>query len=386
MPLVMKHFMKFIAAPPPLHNGERMRALDLNFSVQPPLRSDYPIGVVGAGFAMQSLHLPAYRNAGFPVFAISSRTTETARELAHRFAIPHVYDSVGAMVASGKVELLDVAVPPDQQLAVVRQIVGAPGRVRGLLLQKPLAMTLAEATEIVSLCQAAGIRLIVNQNMRYDASIRALKTLVSRRLLGDPVLFTITMHAPPHWQPWVSSYPSLTLLNLSVHHLDCCRHLLGEPEFVFCSARPDQTHPQQDGICLTILEYQSGVRAMALENTAARFGAPSLKWRWEGTTGWAAGQCGWPGYPNRVPSRLRYSLGGTGVMESPVWDTAWFPDAFEAPMGALMDAVTNNENGESSGVDNLNTMALVEAARLSLKKHCPIRPVDVPVLLGLRRQ
>ena len=41
--------------------------------------------------------------------------------------------------------------------------------------------------------------------MRYDHSMRALKTLLDRGVLGEPVLATIEMRAIPHWQPFCVS-------------------------------------------------------------------------------------------------------------------------------------------------------------------------------------
>ena len=51
-------------------------------------------------------------------------------------------------------------------------------------------------------CAAAGITLTVNQNMRYDQSVRAGKTLLENGILGEPVLATIEMRGIPHWMPW----------------------------------------------------------------------------------------------------------------------------------------------------------------------------------------
>src|SRR5215831_9032654 len=92
--------------------------------------------------------------------------------------------------------------------------------IKGVLCQKPLAVTLSDAQEIVRLCREAGIKLGVNQNMRYDQSIRALKILLGTGELGTPVLATIEMRAVPHWQTWLRNYGRLTLLNMSIHHLD----------------------------------------------------------------------------------------------------------------------------------------------------------------------
>ncbi len=80
-------------------------------------------------------------------------------------------------------------------------------RVRGILAQKPLAMSYAEASRVVAACARAGVLLQVNQNMRYDQSVRALKSLIDDRVLGEPVLATIEMRAIPHWMPWARERP-----------------------------------------------------------------------------------------------------------------------------------------------------------------------------------
>ena len=146
---------------------------------------------------------------------------------------------------------------------------------------------------MVLACERAGVRFCVNQNMRYDHSIRALKTVLRRGYLGEPVLATVDMRAIPHWQPWAKDYGKVTLAFMSIHHLDSFRYLFGDPEFVYASARHDPRldFPHRDGIVLYILEYANGMRAAAWDDTwtgPAREGGASdiyIKWRVEGTDG-----------------------------------------------------------------------------------------------------
>jgi predicted dehydrogenase len=255
--------------------------------------------------------------------------------------------------------------------------------VKGVLVQKPLALNYSDAAEIVRICKERGLRLAVNQNMRFDQSIRALRSLLRQGFLGEPVLATIDMRAVPHWQPWVKDYSRLTLLNMSVHHLDCYRFLFGEPESVYASVRPSPRLPfaHRDGICLYILEYSNGLRATGCDDIYVGPGNSRealdcyIRWRVEGSEGVAQGTLGWPGYPNRVPSQIEFStLREPGVWHSPRWREVWFPDAFAGPMGALMDSVARGVESEISGEDNLRSMALVDACYASVEQHRPIDP------------
>lgn len=342
------------------------------------------IGCVGAGFIMAECHLVAYRSAGFNPVAICSRRSERAREVARRHQIPRCHDTYQELLDDPGVEVVDIAVPPDVQIEVVREAVRRR-HVRGILAQKPLGVDYEGAREIVSLCREAGIALAVNQNMRFDQSIRALKGVLERGDLGEPVLATIDMRAIPHWMPWQERLGWVTLRILSIHHLDTFRYLFGDPERVYASVRADPRtrFAHEDGICLYILEYASGLRAASWDDVWAgpvKEGAAAdigIRWRVEGTEGMARGTIGWPSYPERTPSTIDFTTTGSGTWTSPRWKEVWFPDAFSGPMGDLLRALEERRPPEISGEDNLKTMALVEACYLSAAEHRAVAIAEI---------
>ncbi len=347
-----------------------------------PRRRDWGIGVVGAGFIVRDCHLVAYRDAGFRTLAITSRTESRAREVAELRGVPRVYPTVEALLDDPEIEIIDLAVPPAEQPEMIRRILAHPRKVLGILAQKPLAFTLAEARELVDACDAAGVVLQVNQNMRYDQSVRALRSLLDRRVLGDPVLATIEMRAIPHWMPWAQDGRSLATFIMSIHHLDTFRYWLGEPERVLASTRPDPRtkFPHVDGINLVILEYDEGARASSWDDVwagPAHEGAGAdlgVRWRFEGTEGAALGTIGWPAWPRKEPSTIAYTTrSDEGKWHRPMWPQAWFPDAFAGTMAGLMRALESGDQPDISGRDNLNTIALCEAVFAAASEHRVVR-------------
>jgi predicted dehydrogenase len=238
---------------------------DLTASIQPPLpiQRDVGIGCIGAGFIMADCQLVAYRQHQLRPVAITSRTRSTAEAVAARHSISAVLNTVEDVVDHPEVEVLDIAVPPDCQADVIRRALSRKSRLRGILAQKPLGRNYTEALEIVRLCEAHDVMLAVNQNMRFDQSVRACRTLLDQRVLGDPVLATIEMRAVPHWMPWQQRQGWVTLRIMSIHHLDTLRYWLGEPERVYASIRPDPRTSKQfaheDGIALYILDFPNGL-------------------------------------------------------------------------------------------------------------------------------
>ncbi|MBK9138089.1 MAG: Gfo/Idh/MocA family oxidoreductase [Verrucomicrobia bacterium] len=358
--------------------------VDLNVHPRLPQRRDWRIGVLGAGFIVSECHLVAYRKAGFNPVAIAARTRGRAEEVARRHAIPRVYETPEQLLDDPSIEVLDIAVPPAAQLPLIRAAC-ARRTVKGILAQKPLGVNYAEALEAVQACDAAGIALSVNQNMRYDQSVRAASALLRSGRLGEPVFATIDMRAIPHWMPWQRDLGWVTLRIMSIHHLDCFRFWFGNPDRIFCSVRPDPRtqFPHADGIVTYILEYGGGLRCVGVDDTwtgPAKEGCPGdlrIHWRIEGSDGLAMGDIGWCRDPYTSPSALRWAAKGDRAFHEPRWSESWFPDAFIGTMAQLLVALENRSEPEISGRDNLDTMALVEAAYQSVERRRSVALAEI---------
>jgi predicted dehydrogenase len=349
---------------------------------------DYRIGCVGAGFIMADVHLAAYADAGFPVVAIASRTEAKAVEVAARWHIPRVHATPEALIEDAAIDILDLAFPPDQQPALIRHALRQP-HIRAILAQKPLAMDFATAKALAAEARAAGKLLSVNQNMRFDQSMRVLRQVLDRGALGTSVLATIEMRAIPHWQPFLRDYGRLTLLNMSIHHLDVLRFLFGDPTEIYTAARTDPRtqFAHTDGITVSTLTFPSGCLAVSMEDVWSGPRAEGyesdiyIKWRVEGSHGVAQGTIGWPDYPAGSPSTLRYasSTHTDGKWVQPTWDTMWFPHAFRGVMEQLQYALKAGERPLLDADDNVKTMALVEAGYRSLSEHRPVKLAEFGV-------
>jgi predicted dehydrogenase len=359
--------------------------MDLDVPVPLPRRKDFRIGILGSGFIVNDCHLVSYRKAGFNPVAIASRTRANAARVADRHNIPTVYDDYEKLLDDRTIEVLDMAVVPDIQFDLIRAACQRR-TVKGILAQKPLAMNYEQASQAVKMCKDAGIALAVNQNMRYDPSVRATHRLIESGALGEPVFATIDMRGIPHFQPWQEALGWVTLRIMSIHHLDCLRYWFGDPQRIFCSTRPDPRtkFEHTDGICTYTLEYESDLRCVGIDDIwtgPAREGCPadiSIRYRIEGTDGVAMGEVGWCKDPYTSPSTLRYARKGDANFTEAKLTGSWFPDAFAGTMAQLLVAIEERSEPAISGRDNLKTMALVDAAYHSAAEHRVVELTDFP--------
>jgi predicted dehydrogenase len=354
--------------------------LGLDYRPRLPARRDRGIGVVGAGGIVHYAHLPAYRRAGFGVVGITDADGEKARRVAAEHGIPTVFPDLDALLGDPRVEIVDVAVYPWEQLGIVERAAAAG---KHLLCQKPLSDRYEGAVRAVELAEAAGVKLAVNQQMRWDAGIRYLRLLLDGGWLGTPTYATIQSHIATDWSlwPWIYASDRLEVMYHSIHYLDSLRFLMGEPDRVFAtgSRSPGETTPGETRT-ITVWEYDAGPRALVDVNHGTWQDDRYAIFRVEGTEGVAKGTIGLLyDYPMGRPDTLELSskLHNDGAWVAPTLETMWIPDAFVGPMASLMLAIEEGGEPETSGRDNLGTLRCVFAAYRSMAEGRAVRPDEI---------
>jgi predicted dehydrogenase len=336
---------------------------ELDLSPRLPRRLDRGIGVVGAGAIVNAGHLPAYRKAGFNVVAIADIDHDAAERTARAFDIPRVYSSHEELLADDAVEIVDIAVAPAAQPAIARAAI-ATGR--SLLGQKPFSIEWDTARSLVEEAEAAGVRLAVNQQMRWEPVIRATRLLLDAGHYGEATggLYDIDIYQPWGNWPWLASLPQLEYWYHSIHYLDSVRYLFGEPRAVVASIAkyPGQAAAGETKT-FTILEYHDELAVALIVNHNNWPEQTRALVRFEGTAGRSVGRLGmFDDYPVGVPDSMTY-VGPQGAPEvTRSFEERWIPDAFAGPMAELQVAIEENREPLTSGRDNLGTLALVQAA------------------------
>ena len=345
-------------------------------------KTDYGIAFCGVGGIVQYAHIPAYKKAGFKIVGCFDLNPATAAKVAQEHDIPIVYPTLDDLLADPQVEIVDIAVPPWEQLKVVEKVAAAH---KHMLCQKPLADNLADATQIVELGQQAGVKQAINQQMRWDAGIRASKHLIEAGIIGQPTdaQIQVSTATPWHMWPWLASAPRLEVQYHSIHYLDTMRYLFGDPEWVTSrhARYAKQGKVQGETKTVTVLDYANGLQALVAVNHYNEWADPFATFRFIGTEGAIDGTVGLMyNYPAGRPDTIEITSSqyGKGVKITPTLDEMWIPDAFVGTMASLMEAIeTDSLPQDNSTQDNLNTLRVVYATYLSAAENRSVRPSEV---------
>ena len=153
---------------------------------------------------------------------------------AKRFALAHeisnVATDIGMMLADPVVEAVYISSTNDKHFAQAMACIAARKHV---ICEKPLAMTLADASAIVDAATAAGVMFATNHHLRCSGSHRAIRDIIVSGRIGR-VLSLRIHHAvllPPQLQEWRVNDANAgggVIADITVHDVDCARFLMGE--------------------------------------------------------------------------------------------------------------------------------------------------------------
>jgi len=138
-------------------------------------------GVIGVGFVGPH-HIEAMRRLGFvEVTAISTSNIETARKKAERLNVPKAYGSYEELLGDPEIDVVDIVTPNNLHHRIT---LAAIARGKHVISDKPLAMTPAEAKEMMQAARDAGVVNAVTFNYRYNPLVQQARVMVANGEIG----------------------------------------------------------------------------------------------------------------------------------------------------------------------------------------------------------
>lgn len=139
------------------------------------------MGVIGLGF-IGNLHARVIaENSSAELVAVSDLNEALAKEYAEKYGCDY-YTDYTEMINRDDIDAVSVCVPEDYHVAPAVAVANAK---KALLIEKPLAKTLAEALEIKKAVDENGVRMMVAQVCKFDPRYAQLKDSIRKGELGE---------------------------------------------------------------------------------------------------------------------------------------------------------------------------------------------------------
>jgi len=222
--------------------------------------------MIGAGYFARFQAEAWKRLAAANFAAVVDSAPGKAREFANEFGVAGAYESLGEALERERPDVVDIATRPEAHLPLTR---AAAERGVHVICQKPMAPTWDESAAMVEACEAAGVRLLMHENWRWQPWYREVRRMIDAGRLGRPFQMSFFWRTgdgcgeePYQVQPYFRQMPRLLVYETLVHLLDTFRYLGGEIGSVFCQNRrlsPQIVGEDQTLIVVTFKENRLGL-------------------------------------------------------------------------------------------------------------------------------
>ena len=343
--------------------------------------------LIGAG-NVTLFHLQAWeRIPQASIVAIADPDLDKARTRAGEFGIDpgRVFTSLSDLLqAEEGLDFVDIATPPHAHYEPTK-LAAAHGL--HILCQKPFALSLAEARAMIKACQHAGVVLGINENWRWRPWYRAIRSMISQGKIGRPVYARFFAHSSA-WLPTRVRPPNHRLhgmkqvifLEWGIHLVDVMRFLFGEPDSVY--ARMAGLSPELIGEDRAVVMLAFGELTALIDiswSSFAPWGAANRirhnveDVRIEGNAGTIVL------FPDPSKGDLIRLTTAQEEWERPAYDCEPFEAylrSYVAAQSHFVECLLSGNTPETTGEDNLKTLAVTLAAYHSAEHNMVVRVQD----------
>jgi len=238
-------------------------------------KKDLRFALVGCGrIAKRHSELLGMRQIqGAVLAAVCDVVEEKARRVGKQFSVPHFTD-MHEMMKSVEVDV--VVVLTESGLHAQHVIALAPYG-KSILVEKPMALTLADADDMIRACDRAGVRLFVVKQNRFNVPVQKLREALEQGRFGRLVLGTIRVR----WcrtqeyydqDPWRGTWAldGGVLSNQASHHIDLLEWMMGDVVSVFAHATTALVDIEAEDTAVVVLRFSSGALGVIEATTATR--------------------------------------------------------------------------------------------------------------------
>ncbi|HEY2136486.1 MAG TPA: Gfo/Idh/MocA family oxidoreductase, partial [Xanthobacteraceae bacterium] len=223
----------------------------------------FGLGVVGLGMAGAVMVRAAACHAG-TVLRAAADPHAAPREAFARDHDARTYDDARALAEDPAVDVVYIATP--HQFHAEHAILAAE-RGKHIILEKPMALTLADCDRIIAAVERAGVHLVVGHTHAFDPAVRQMRALIASGELGALGMlaswnYTNFLYRPRRPEELDTARGGGILFNQVPHQIDTVR-LLGGGMVRSVRAQTGVLDPDRptEGNCTAFLEFANGVPA-----------------------------------------------------------------------------------------------------------------------------
>jgi len=333
--------------------------------------------VIGCGFWSNFQVSGWYELDGVELVAVCDADLTKANQFAEKFKVKSVYQTAEELFENEDLDFVDIISGVNSHLDLIRM---AASKGIPVICQKPMALDLKTANELVSFCQDKKVSFFVHENFRWQKPIRKVKEILDQGVIGEVFKAKISLCTGfPVFenQPYLAKLEKLIIADLGIHLLDISRFLLGEMRNICCNIRTVNKDIKGEDVANILMETENGASCfieMSFSSVLENDHFPEPLILIEGSKGSISLGANFTVNTTIKKDPLSAKL-ETKSEHVEVENYSWADPDYAVAHASIVEtnrnilsALQGREKCETSGEDNLKTLKLVYAAYESAKE------------------
>jgi len=199
------------------------------------------------------------------VVAVMSTNEERAKRYAAENGIPRYYVSVDGLLADPDVDIVYISTTNERHKA---EVTAAAKAGKQVLCEKPLALSMTDARDMLETCKQARVVLGTNHHLRNAVTHRTVRRLIKEGVIGKPLAARVfhAVYLPPRLQGWRLKMPEAgggVILDITVHDADTLHFALDDDavEAVALSEQQGLAQGALEDAVMGVIRFRSGLLA-----------------------------------------------------------------------------------------------------------------------------
>jgi len=229
--------------------------------------------VLGCGSVVKKHLVSLERIEEAQAVAVCDKSPEVARKVGEQYGLPY-YSDPHRLLSDNEVDVISILTPTGIHADNIRELLQYG---KDFLVEKPLALRLEDADEIIAACDQAGSRIFVVHQNRCNLPIVKLRQAIDNGRFGKLVLVTARVRwcrrhdysAASKWRgTW--SMDGGVLTNQASHHLDMVSWLGGTVQSVMAMTSTRLVDIEAEDTAVALIEFTNGALGIVEATTATR--------------------------------------------------------------------------------------------------------------------
>jgi len=320
------------------------------------------VAIIGAG-RIANVHAGAIRsNPEARLVAVADALSSAAETFAQKWGC--AARATASIAADPEIEAVLICTPTDTHADLIETF-GKAGK--HTFCEKPVDLDIGRAREVVAAAEAAGAKLMLGFNRRFDPHFRAVREAIEAGRIGRVEMVTITSRDPGAPDIAYASRSGGIFRDMTIHDLDMARFLFGEDPVTVSAHASVLVEPRLAEIgdfdsATVILETASGKQAVISNSRRASYGYDQ-RIEVHGSKGVVSAE---------NQRAVAIEVGDEdGYHRPPLLNffMTRYTAAYAAEIAAFIASIAGNSPPEPSGEDGVTALRLAEACSRSVTER-----------------